>query len=745
MNEPFGTLYDTVTKVPLRSATPEEYEATRQSVIRGDRGIFSVGDVERYVSGSTPAGSLNLARFTPLMLTSIIELLPIGVAVATDGTATTIVGNRRFEEMLGLPAGRNVSLTAPKSERPTEFRVLVDGAEVDDADLPFQRAMRTGEPVSSITVDVVRAGGIKIPVEMSAAPLRDEYGRVVGGVGVFCRRDDRDAAIVAARLRRDLRSASGGWYQAITNALPGHVWACKGEGAAWYYNDRATAYCGRSSGELLGIGWLTSVHPDDRSYVKLAWKIATASGGAFEAEFRLRRIDGIYRWFHARGQPVVGPDGDAIDWFGTSTDIDDVKRETAHALIVRAIVREISIDQNVEALVEATARHCLQAFASFCIFDVYDRDFGFKRLTFVDADPSVEGSLHDAVLDGDEGTGLDDLVTRAMRERKTQVYRPDESPGATSFASGTQPRRDRAPIGHADKIVTPVLRPGGELIGLLTFGGTQRGGSRIDAIDVAFAEEIACLLSATFNRSRGMKRAVWRHRTVENFVRSASPVFLPTTDEIVLDAVHAAGREQRNAGASWYDAIWISPRKLILSSGKVSGSGAETALAMTILPQTLRAAAFVKAEPGAVMGAAEKVLRNLYPGRCAAVFFGIYDASRRELRYTVRGHPRPLLRLADGSTSGLPGTWSAPLGFGETTPAASDDHRVQMAPGALLVLHTETFPSHQQSPDEKLNRDAIEAIEQLHPQRRPASALLDSLCGAAGCPEDIAVLTALFR
>lgn len=526
--------------------------------------------------------------------------------------------------------------------------------------------------------------------------------------------------------------ASGGWYRAIADTLPEHVWACKANGVGWYCNERATEYCGRPSAELLGTGWLSSLHPDDRQYVKLAWKIATASRDTFEAEFRLRRKDGVYRWFRARGLLVLEPDGETVDWFGTSTDIDDNKRETAHAAIMRAIVREISIDQDVGALVEAAARHCLGSFASFCIFDLCDRDFGFERLAFVHIDRSVEASLRDAVFETETGTGRNDMLTRAVRERKTQVFHADEPPDERERAGGNQPPEGLATIEKAGKIITPVFEPGGDLVGMLTFGGTDTRGAQLDEINVSFAEEIACLMSGTFGRSRGAERAVWRHRAVEQLVRSALPVVLPTTEDITLDAAYAAGRTQRDGGASWYDAVWISARQLILSSGKIMGSGVETALAMAILHQALRAAAFVRAEPAAVMGAGENVLRFLYSGRSAAAFFAVYDLHLRELRYALRGHPRPVLRLADGSTSELHGAWSAPLGFGDVNAAQPEEYRQPIAPGALLVLRTADFSSGQISADVGSIPEVIETIRQLDPQRSPASKLLDSLCGAKG-------------
>jgi len=74
----------------------------------------------------------------------------------------------------------------------------------------------------------------------------------------------------------------------------------------------------------MGLGWMKVFHPDDRLREK--WPAALAAGKSFETEVRLRRADGEYRWFLLRAVPRRDERGNIFKWYGTSSDIEDLKR-----------------------------------------------------------------------------------------------------------------------------------------------------------------------------------------------------------------------------------------------------------------------------------------------------------------------------------------------------------------------------------------------------------------------------------
>src|SRR6202007_1857869 len=73
-------------------------------------------------------------------------------------------------------------------------------------------------------------------------------------------------------------------------------------------------------------GWTVAVHPDTLNSLAGTWQSIMASGKAGEAEARLRRFDGVYRWFLFRANPLYNESGDIVEWFGINTDIEDRKR-----------------------------------------------------------------------------------------------------------------------------------------------------------------------------------------------------------------------------------------------------------------------------------------------------------------------------------------------------------------------------------------------------------------------------------
>ena len=111
--------------------------------------------------------------------------------------------------------------------------------------------------------------------------------------------------------------------RALLEALPQLVWTCERDGASDYFNPQWQSYTGAPAHEHLGWQWLKVVHESDRADLEAAWRSALADGSVFDADARLRRADGAYRWFKMRSVPVRRADGTIAKWFGTATDITD--------------------------------------------------------------------------------------------------------------------------------------------------------------------------------------------------------------------------------------------------------------------------------------------------------------------------------------------------------------------------------------------------------------------------------------
>ena len=103
----------------------------------------------------------------------------------------------------------------------------------------------------------------------------------------------------------------------------------------WTTNDRGeivednpsfSKYTGRGYEEIKGFGWIEDIHPDDRDHTGQIWRKAVAEKSFYETEYRLRRYDGVYRNFLARGMPLLAENGSVQEWVGSCIDITDRKQ-----------------------------------------------------------------------------------------------------------------------------------------------------------------------------------------------------------------------------------------------------------------------------------------------------------------------------------------------------------------------------------------------------------------------------------
>ncbi|MCX5543757.1 PAS domain S-box protein [Paraburkholderia sp. CNPSo 3076] len=113
------------------------------------------------------------------------------------------------------------------------------------------------------------------------------------------------------------------------DALPGLVWTALSDGRIEFVNRPWCEYTGLSVEHACDEGWQSAFHPEDRSALLEAWQVVVASGVRGEAEARMRRFDGIYRWFLCRVSPVIDDAGNVVKWCGINTDIEDRKQAEA--------------------------------------------------------------------------------------------------------------------------------------------------------------------------------------------------------------------------------------------------------------------------------------------------------------------------------------------------------------------------------------------------------------------------------
>lgn len=126
---------------------------------------------------------------------------------------------------------------------------------------------------------------------------------------------ERTAEIV--RRKNELRLA--------IDSIPGLVWSTQPDGQIEYLNKPWLDYTGMSLEDAKGSGWQAAIHPEDAPGLASYWQLLLTTGKPGEAEARLLRFDGVYRWFLFRAVPLLDDAGKVVRWYGTNVDIEELR------------------------------------------------------------------------------------------------------------------------------------------------------------------------------------------------------------------------------------------------------------------------------------------------------------------------------------------------------------------------------------------------------------------------------------
>ncbi len=152
-----------------------------------------------------------------------------------------------------------------------------------------------------------------------------------------------------ARREKELRT--------LANAMPQICWVSNADGSVAWYNDRWYEYTGIPHGEIRPGQWEATIHPELLPPIVERWKTSLIDCQGLEMELLIRGLDERYRWFLVRTIPVLDDEGEIERWFGTSTDIDELKR-SREALV--ASERELRLANSDLQQFAYSASHDLQ-------------------------------------------------------------------------------------------------------------------------------------------------------------------------------------------------------------------------------------------------------------------------------------------------------------------------------------------------------------------------------------------------
>lgn len=207
--------------------------------------------------------------------------------------------------------------------------IAANGAGLFRLDDPERQAWRvsleSGEPLIA-EAPIRAADGSYQWFSIRRTPLRDREGRIIKWYSIGFNIEDRMHADNALRESEARLAAAERELRLTLDSIPALAWRTRPDGFAEYLNKRWLDYTGLPLEQALGQQWTSVIHPDDAPNLQKTWLNMLEAQVTGEVEARMRRSDGVYRWFLFRSEPLRDASGAIAGWYGTNTDIEDRKQ-----------------------------------------------------------------------------------------------------------------------------------------------------------------------------------------------------------------------------------------------------------------------------------------------------------------------------------------------------------------------------------------------------------------------------------
>lgn len=204
------------------------------------------------------------------------------------------------------------------------------------------------------------------------------------------------------------------WLITVIEGMPQMIWRAVGKGQWTWSSPQWQRYTGQTETQSRDSGWLSVIHPDDRDAARMAWAHADEQG-EFHADLRILHVEGGHRWFQTKALPIRSDHGIIIEWIGTSTDVDDLRRLQAEQKVLVAELQHRT--RNLIAVVHSISEQTIQRSVSLDDFQdrFDDRLSALSRvqglLSHAEHDPITIGKLVELELSALAGPQGQEQIT----------------------------------------------------------------------------------------------------------------------------------------------------------------------------------------------------------------------------------------------------------------------------------------------------------------------------------------------
>ncbi len=400
---------------------------------------------------------------------------PVGLAFL-DKNLRYVRINYAMAELAGLTPAAHIGRTLQ------EVNPALSQQTIDN----IRQVLMTGKPLLDQEVTVTRSSLLGIKKQSfltSYYRMRSADGQTLG-VGIVT------LDITERKQAEDVLRESEARFRAMADTAPVLIWLADDQQLRTYFNQGWLDFTGQTMEHELGRGWEEHVHPDDlRPYLE-TYSNAFHARQPFEAEYRLRRKDGVYRAMLSHGVPRFTPEGEFAGYIGISIDITERKQlELGQQFVLDAGVA-LAASLDYEATLNAVVKLAVPNIADWCAIDLLTPENTIQRVAVAHIDPEKVKWAYEIQqrfppdLNASNGVGL------VLRTGQTEFVADVPSLIAPIYDTLTDEMKQVMDKLQAVSVITAPLTARGKTIGALTFA-TAESGRRYNQTDVQIAETLA--------------------------------------------------------------------------------------------------------------------------------------------------------------------------------------------------------------------------------------------------------------
>jgi PAS domain S-box-containing protein len=348
-------------------------------------------------------------------LSQLVDMVPVHIRRMTP-QGEPIFFNKRLLDFFGLGDLSELD----KAGMSRLAAAILSLVHPDEADLLLETARHsfaTGEPFS-MKYRMRRADGAYRWVDGRGEPVRDQSGAIVQWYVISLDIDDEMRAQETLRDREQELSQ-------LVDMVPSLLWRLSPKGEPTFFSKRLVAFCGLDVGDFdrpgtdrLATAIPTLFHPDDIVRLEETLNRSLVNGESFSLNYRMRRVDGVYRWMSGRAEPLRDENGRIVQWFGLSHDIDDQVRVEEELHLARESLTRACQAASLAELSAAIAHEVNQPLAAIIAnSNACQRWLAATPPNLERAQRTVERIIHNANSAGDVVSHIRALFKHSMETR----------------------------------------------------------------------------------------------------------------------------------------------------------------------------------------------------------------------------------------------------------------------------------------------------------------------------------------